>query len=188
MTASPGLSQRAPPDGDGAARLGRAMSRVYMALAWAGCAALATMLLVISLDVALRNLRGGGLEWSAEVAEYALYLMTLLAAPWLLHEGRHIRVDLLLRVLPSRVAWMCEWAVDILGALTSLVLAWYGAACAWDSLATGALTMKNLAFPEWWLIAPFPLLFLLLALEFVLRWVRLAHGPRQPRDEAVSAA
>ena len=39
-------------------------------------------------------------------------LITLLAAPWLLREGRHIRVDIVLRALPRRAAYACEWIAD----------------------------------------------------------------------------
>ena len=42
--------------------------------------------------------------------------------------------------------------------------------------------------PEWWLLAPLPLCFLLLAIEFLFRMRRLAIGPVGPRDEAISAA
>ena len=41
-----------------------------------------------------------GLAWSNEISELMLYLITLLAAPWLLREGQHIRVDIVLRALP----------------------------------------------------------------------------------------
>ena len=41
-----------------------------------------------------------GLAWSNEMSEHMLYCMTMLAAPWLLRQGQHIRVDILLRALP----------------------------------------------------------------------------------------
>ena len=50
----------------------------------------------------LRNAGLGGIPWSSEVSEDILYLMTLLAAPWLLRQGQHIRVDILLRAVPPR--------------------------------------------------------------------------------------
>ena len=52
----------------------------------------------------IRNFGFGGLPWSNEVSEYILYLVTLLSAPWLLRRGQHIRVDILLRALPARLA------------------------------------------------------------------------------------
>src|SRR5262245_9682561 len=89
-----------------------------IALALAGCAVLFAMMLVICLDVLLRNVRIApgwiGIAWANEATEYALYLITVLVAPWLLRQGQHIRIDVLLRVLPPRLAWFCEWASDLL--------------------------------------------------------------------------
>ena len=42
--------------------------------------------------------------------------------------------------------------------------------------------------PEWWSLAPLPVCFVLLAIEFVFRMRRLQRGERGPRDDAVSAA
>ena len=62
---------------------------------------LLAMMLIIFGDVFTRNvvLPGlpRGLSWSNEISELMLYLITMFAAPWLLREGRHIRVDILLR-------------------------------------------------------------------------------------------
>jgi hypothetical protein len=41
-------------------------------------------------------------------------------------------------------------------------------------------------FPEWWLLAPLPFCFLLLAIEFVFRFHRLMRGERARRIEATS--
>jgi len=42
--------------------------------------------------------------------------------------------------------------------------------------------------PEWWLLAPMPAAFALLALEFGFRMHRLALAERRPREDAVSAS
>ena len=123
--------------------------------------------------------------------EYFPIFLRLAGEPVLVVGGGEVaarKVDLLLRALPGRLAWLLEWAVDLSGMACSLTLAWYGWASVLDSRQTGALTMKTVAMPEWWLIAPLPLVFMLMALEFFFRMARLWDGPRQPREEAVSAA
>ncbi len=94
-------------------RLAAGYGRLLAALALLGCAVLFGMMLVIVADVLLRNVRilpgVHGVSWASEVTEYALYLLTLLTAPWLLRRGRHIRIDIVLRVIPPRLAWRCEW-------------------------------------------------------------------------------
>src|SRR5262245_65966736 len=89
--------------------LSAVFGRVYDAMMLVACLLLLGMTLLIGADVATRNLGLGGIAWSGEVSEDILYLLTLLAAPWLLRQGQHIRVDILLRALPARTGWLLEW-------------------------------------------------------------------------------
>jgi TRAP-type C4-dicarboxylate transport system permease small subunit len=150
------------------------------------------MVAMICTDVLLRNVDFGigvhGLAWSNEISEQLLYLMTLLAAPWLLRQGAHIRVDIVLGLLPGQLAWYCEWICDAIALVCCAVIAFYGYQAAWKSFADGALSIKTLVMPEWWHIAPLPLAFTLLGIEVLFRMRRLALGPRTLRNDAVSSA
>jgi TRAP-type mannitol/chloroaromatic compound transport system permease large subunit len=64
----------------------------------------------------------------------------------------------------------------------------YGASAAKKSFLADALSIKTLVMPEWWILAPLPICFLLLAIEFLFRMRRLKQGEIGPRDDAVSAA
>jgi TRAP-type C4-dicarboxylate transport system permease small subunit len=64
----------------------------------------------------------------------------------------------------------------------------YGAKSALASHAAGSLSIKTLVTPEWWLLAPLPLAFLLLGIEVLFRMRRLWQGARAPREDAVSAS
>jgi TRAP-type C4-dicarboxylate transport system permease small subunit len=171
-------------------RLSIAYGRFLAALALAGCAVLFAMMMLICVDVLLRNVRlvpgVYGISWSAEVTEYCLYLITLLTAPWLLRRGQHIRIDIVLRVLPGRAAWIVEWIGDAIAFVCCLVIAFLGWKATSASLAIGAMVIKTLAVPEWWLLAPLQVTFILLAIEMLFRMDRLRTGPRGPRDDAVS--
>jgi TRAP-type transport system small permease protein len=146
------------------------------------------MTVMIGADVLLRNIGLGGVPPSNELSEDILYLVTLLAAPGLLRRGQHIRIDIVLQALPPRIAWLLEWVGDILGLACCLVFVWYGASVAAASFFDGAVSIKTLVLPEWWLLAPMPIAFALLALEFVFRMQRLALAERRPREDAVSAS
>ncbi len=93
-------------------RLEAAYGRVLEAFALAACALVLGMTLMICADVLLRNVRilpgVAGLEWSNEISEAMLYLITMLTAPWLLRRGQHIRVDIILRAVPNKVGWSFE--------------------------------------------------------------------------------
>jgi TRAP-type C4-dicarboxylate transport system permease small subunit len=149
---------------------------------------LLVMTFMIGADVVLRNIGAGGVAVSNELSEDILYLITLLTAPWLLRQGRHIRVDIVLRVLPPRVAWALEWLGDAIGIVCCLYFVWYGAGVTVASYLNGSLSIKTLVTPEWWILAPLPIAFALLAAEFVFRMDRLARAERGARDDAVSAA
>jgi TRAP-type C4-dicarboxylate transport system permease small subunit len=169
-------------------RLSAAFGRVLDALAVAAALILFAMVAIVTVDVALRNAVDAGIDWANEVSEYALYIMTLLTAPWLLRRGQHVRLDIVLTLVPARVAWLMEAAGDVLGLAVSAVLIRYGSVMTMDSWRLGAITIKNLVFPEWWLLALLPATFVLLAVEFVFRFDRLLKGERARRIEATSVS
>jgi len=146
------------------------------------------MTLLIGADVGLRNTGLGGVAWSNEASEYMLYLITLLSSPWLLRQGKHIRIDIVLRALPPRIGWALEWVGDLLGLLCSLYFVWYGMKVLVASYLAGSISIKTLIIPEWWLLAPMPLAFVAVSIEFVFRMHRLAKAERAPRSDAVSAS
>src|SRR5215471_8437390 len=162
--------------------------RLFNVFATLAALILLAMVVVVTADIVLRNTLGTGFAWSNEVTEYALYLITLLTAPWLLRRGQHVRIDMGLVLVPPRVAWMMEAAADVLGLAASLVLVWYGIVMTLQSARLSSLTIKNLVFPEWWLLWPLPVCFALLAIEFAFRFQRLMAGPRERRHEATSVS
>ena len=172
--------------------LSRLYGRCIETLALLGCLVLLAMMLIIVTDVLLRNLAlpgwPQGLAWSNEVSELMLYVITMCLAPWLLRQGQHIRVDILLQAIPPRLAWALEWCGDLIALLCCLALCHYGWQAAYASYQGGALSIKTLVTPEWWSLAPLPITFALLALEMVFRMHRLAQGEHGPRHDAVSAA
>jgi TRAP-type transport system small permease protein len=171
-------------------RIEAAYGRFLEALAFAACALILGMTLMICADVFLRNVRVVpgmvGLEWANEISEGMLYVITMLTAPWLLRRGQHIRVDIVLRAVPKQVGWAFEWAVDLLGLACCLMIAWYGARAALASFNAGSVSIKTLVTPEWWLLSILPLAFLALSIEMLFRMRRLALAERAPRDDAVS--
>src|SRR3954468_12474948 len=161
-------------------RLSALFGKLLEGLAWLACLMVFAMVMVICLDVLLRNVAlipsMRGLDWSNDLTEAMLYLITMCAAPWLLRRGQHIRVDILLRVIPKRVAWTCEWFADAVGVFCCVVMVWYGVKMTWASYASGSMTVKTMVTPEWWLLAPLPVAFALLAIEMGFRMRRLLHG------------
>ena len=162
-------------------RLSTGFGRMLDALAALAAITLLVMVAVVTADVILRNVTRAGLPWANEVSEYTLYLITMLSAPWLLRQGRHVRVDLVNTAVSPGVARWMEIVADVLGLSVCLVFVVYGTIMTWQSFQLGSITIKNLVFPEWWLLGPLPLAFLLLAIEFIFRLYRVAGGGPQPQ-------
>ena len=171
-------------------RWSAAWGKVLEGFALAACALLAAMTLMICADVLLRNVRivpgVYSVPWANESTEYALYLITLLVAPWLLRQGQHIRIDIVLRALPPRLAWYCEWLCDFIAFACCVVIAFAGFKATAASMAIGSMVIKTLAIPEWWLLAPLQVCFVLLAIEILFRMARLHSGVRGPREDAIT--
>jgi TRAP-type C4-dicarboxylate transport system permease small subunit len=169
-------------------RLSDLYGRLLDGMLLAACLVLLTITFLIGLDVLLRNLGTDGIAASNELSEDGLYLITMLAAPGLLRRGQHIRVDIVLRMIPAKLGWAMEWLGDAVGFLCCLFFVWHGARATAASYLAGSLSIKTLIFPEWWILLPMPICFLLVAIEFVFRMRLLAQAERAPRPDAVSAS
>ena len=167
-------------------RLSNAFGRLLNFLAILAALTLLAMVVMITADIILRNLTRTGFPWANEVSEYALYVITLLTAPWLLRRGQHVRIDLVLTLVPLRLAWLMEALGDVVGFAVCLVMMRYGLKMTLDSAMLGSITIKNLVFPEWWLLWPLPVCFALLAIEFAFRFGRLIRSEPGRRIEATS--
>jgi TRAP-type C4-dicarboxylate transport system permease small subunit len=136
---------------------------------------LGAVALLVTIDVVARNLGLGTLPWINEVSEYSLPLATFLIAPWLLHRSEHIRLDMVVTALPAAAGRALDRIADAIGLAVCAVFVGYGAQAIASSARQGSLVIKAIVFPEWWLYAPVPLCFALLAVEFVRRLRGRAH-------------
>ncbi|CAN7758872.1 TRAP transporter small permease [Bradyrhizobium sp. LjRoot220] len=172
--------------------LDRLIGRLCVALVGLACALLFGMMLVICADVLLRNLAVPGMSrgfaLASDLSESAIYLMTLLAAPFLLRSGRHIRIDILLHMVPARIGWLMELFAASAMLFCCVAMVWYGFVVTGRSAGSDAILIKTVVYPEWWSLLPLPCVFVLLSLEAIFRLRSLLGGPRQPRNEQVSVS
>ena len=80
------------------------------------------MSLWITYDVLSRYLFSSSSPWAIDLSEYALVWITFLAAPWVLMQDRHVRIELLVDVLPPRVQRVLGVAVCLAALLTCAIL------------------------------------------------------------------
>lgn len=140
------------------------------ALAVLAAAQLCALVVLVVVDVAARYLRVFSLPWSLEAAEYMLYAITFLGAPWVLREEGHIAIELVVERLAPGPRRAMRRVADALGAAVCLLLVGFSLAVTWRSYQSGVVVQKSFVFPEWWVYAGMPAV-LLVMLCIYLRWL-----------------
>jgi C4-dicarboxylate transporter DctQ subunit len=135
-------------------------------MAWLAGLLIAAMMVVITVDVVVRNL---GYQSSAHFfsfTEYALLIVPCLGAPWLVREKGHIYVEILLMHLaPRRRRWLMS-AIGVACVAVCLVIAWYGFEVTLKDWNGAERDVRSFDAPRWLLVFWIPLSFLMMAIEF----------------------
>lgn len=169
--------------------LGRVYSAVVYACGGAAALLIAAIALGISADVVTRKFGIANLVWMIEAVEYAILTATFLSAPWVLHLGEHVRVDLFVSGLSAAAARRVDAAVNVLGFAICAALLYYGARVAYEAYSLDTKIFRTMIVREWWLLATLPLAMALMAVEFVRRFVGdlaangASSGPDGPRQD-----
>jgi TRAP-type C4-dicarboxylate transport system permease small subunit len=124
---------------------------------------------LIPLNLFLVKTGIGSIWWLHEGVEYALYVGVFIGAPWVLQQGAHVRVDVLISALPERAAATLERFLDLGGAILCLALCYYGYRLAVSEYEDGTLPDKDLRIANWTMMLVFAFSFFLLAIEFLFR-------------------
>lgn len=148
--------------------LSRAYNGLITWLAVIGGAIFGLMAFFIGADVLMRNLTGTGLAWVIELTEYAMYVATVFAAPWVLREGAHVSVDALTANLPPALQRRVAVFTNLLGSVICFIIFYYSLLSTWTTFVRGNQIYKTFTIPEWWVNGFVPLGMLLVGIEFLL--------------------
>ena len=137
------------------------------ALKTLSCIIVFAIFVLIVMDVLLPLAGLQPWEGTLGVVEYGLLWFTILAAPWLARIKGHVFIDALnemlspgARKITSRIAYL----VVIAGAL---MLAWYSLNLAIEAYVDEAIDERSIELQLWWIYAPMPVGFFLVAVEFI---------------------
>ena len=172
----------------GGGLIARQYDRLLMGLAALAALILFAMVVGVTAEVILRSTINRTIPGMIDLTEIGIYAMAVLLAPWLLNQGQHIRMEFVLTLIPRRVAWTLELIGDTTGIVVCLILTFFGFKATWLSMTQNYTIFKSLTFPEWWLLGPMPVTFMLLAIEFMRRLYALARAEKAPRSENTSVA
>ena len=168
----------------------RAVGSILQAKTFAAQALVLGTTALITTEVVSRYFLGRPLGWSVEISEWALLAITMLGAALVLRNDGHVRVDLVIRVLPTRARRVVDVLAALIGFCVTALACYYTARTAYGEYVEGILTIHVLKFPRFWLLLFFPLGFLFLALEWLRKLLvsieALITG-REPEPRRVEA-
>ncbi|HKQ28681.1 MAG TPA: TRAP transporter small permease [Burkholderiales bacterium] len=154
----------------------KSVAKAYAALlygmAWLAGFLIAAMMVVITIDVVVRNLGFQSSSHFFSFTEYALLLVPCLGAPWLVREKGHIYVEILLMYLSVRQRAALRMLIGIICIAVCVVLAWYGFEVTIRDYLTNEKDVRSLDMPRWMIVGFVPLSFTMMALEFLRFLVR----------------
>lgn len=136
---------------------------------------LLTIPVVIAADVFARHIFGTNLPWVADVSEYILYIATMISAPWLLHLGRHVRIDVLPEMLSPQARRVLEQVTTALVLLVCCVLVFYGISALQGAVRFDSQFYKSFTVPVWPFIAVFITSMTMICLELIVRLITGEH-------------
>jgi TRAP-type C4-dicarboxylate transport system permease small subunit len=141
-------------------------------MAWCSGFLIAAMMVVITIDVVVRNLGFQSSSHFFSFTEYALLLVPCLGAPWLVREKGHIYVEILLMYLSPRRRAALRVLIGIICIAVCVVLAWYGFEVTIRDYLTNEKDVRSLDMPRWMIVGFVPLSFMMMAIEFLRFLVR----------------
>jgi TRAP-type C4-dicarboxylate transport system permease small subunit len=141
-------------------------------MAWCSGFLIAAMMVVITIDVVVRNLGFQSSSHFFSFTEYALLLVPCLGAPWLVREKGHIYVEILLMYLSPRRRAALRVLIGIVCIAVCVVLAWYGFEVTIRDYLTNEKDVRSLDMPRWMIVGFVPLSFMMMAIEFLRFLVR----------------
>lgn len=127
-------------------------------------------------QIILRNFFSTGFVWGDDLLRHGVLWISLLGATRATLESKHIRIDLLPRVLPARLGLIADSVCCFISLFVCVLLAW----ASWN-FVQGERLAGDIAFafiPYWWLELIFPISFGLMACRFCFNCIRgLIRGP-----------
>ena len=139
--------------------------------------------LSVGLEVILRTFLSRPQMWVTEVTECLLLYITFLASAWLLREGGHVKVDIILNRFSGKAAAILGIFSSLIGVFVSLVLTIYGFRVAIDCFQRNIYTPSAMEIPVGAILIVIPVGSMMLLLQFIRRTAGFMGGYFIERDK-----
>lgn len=138
------------------------------------CAVLAVAILValvasVALEVVMRYFFNQPTRWVVEFSEYALLWVAFLAGAWVLREEAHVKVEMVVDLLPPRTREITHIIVSLVGMLTCALFCWVSTVFIVELYDSGEVLFRSIQVRKWAVMSVMAPGLLLLTLQFMRR-------------------
>ncbi|MBI4284641.1 MAG: TRAP transporter small permease [Chloroflexi bacterium] len=142
---------------------------------------IAYLVLGVTYEVIMRYVFNHPSQWSVDATEYSLLFILFLGSAWVLAGEAHVKVDILLVILPRRVQHVMNAVTSAIAAVGCALFFWQSVTQTWTAFVGKEFIWKSLILPKWpsWAVMSFGML--LLVIQFSRRAWRFAR--EQPEKE-----
>ncbi|MEC8289419.1 MAG: TRAP transporter small permease subunit [Pseudomonadota bacterium] len=137
------------------------------ALKTVSCIIVFAIFILIVMDVLLPFVGLQPWEGTLGVVEYGLLWFTVLAAPWLARIKGHVFIDAVAEMLSQEARKITSKIAYLIVITGSLLLAYYSLELAIEAYVDEAIDERSIELELWWIYAPMPISFVLVAIEFI---------------------
>lgn len=152
--------------------LAQRLSRLFELIAEA---ALVALLLLVAHEVFLRYVLNAPTQYSVEVSEYLLVLLSFFSIPYVLQRDRHVRVTFVIERLPPRGRAAADLTAHVLLLVYCAVLVYYGGEMSVTAWQGDDRSSSLISFPLFIPYAFIPLGALALALQAAVLGLQAAR-------------
>ena len=156
------------------------INRISKAFHNIGAVLLGFIFLLIVLEVLMRPF-GKSFLAVGEVTEYAIVWCIFLALPYVTTENRHIKVDLITRLLPVKTQKILCLISNTLCIVFAVLLFWKGSELVYGAYIYGSRTVM-LGLPEYLLKVVLPLSMVFFILELIVDIIKIVNSLRIGED------
>jgi len=158
--------------GDQGGALNRALRFIHAAEDTLLASVLSVMIILATAQIVLRNLFDASFIWGDPIVRVLVLWVGLLGAMAASHDGKHITVDVLSRVLSDRAKTAADVITNLFAAVVTGILAWQTARFVAFDYEGGTIAIRQAPLvgdiPTWWLELIIPFAFAVMSLRFVL--------------------
>jgi len=159
-----------PASANAAARnASRALDFVLVACAVLAVAILVALVACVTFEVVSRYFFNRPTRWVVEFSEYALLWLAFLGGAWVLREEAHVRVDMLVEILPSRTQGIVHVFTSLVGMATCAVFCWVSTIYILGVYESGEVLFRSIQVKKWVVMSVMAPGLLLLTLQFMRR-------------------